>query len=59
MLSDAMTGLIFGVGFGGWVYFKLLANTGGHQKSALIGGLLAGAGGFFVIFTLIKFVFHF
>ena len=56
MLSDGVTSFLFGVGFGGWVYYKLMHSTGGNQKTSLIAAGLAGAAGFFVIFTLLKLI---
>lgn len=58
MLSDGLTALLFGVGFGAWVYYKVSRTSGGHHQSSVTAGLAAGLGGFFVIFTLLKLVLH-
>lgn len=52
-MSDSFTALVFGVGFGGWTYAKLMKNTN-NQRNSLIGAGVAGVGGFLVIFTIIK-----
>lgn len=57
-MSDGFTALIFGVGFGGWVYSLAVRNTV-RSSTSLIAGGAAGVAGFIVIFTLMKSVFHY
>lgn len=52
-MSDALTSLVFGIGFGGWLYAKLMKNTR-NPRNSLIGAGIGGAAGFLVIFTIIK-----
>lgn len=54
-MTDGVTSLIFGAGFGTWIYAMMMKNTSSQQNS-LIAGAVAGVAGFIVIFTLLKFV---
>ena len=54
-MTDGFTALLFGIGFGGWVYFKLTRYSG-HHNSALTAAVLAGLAVFFVVFSLLKWV---
>jgi hypothetical protein len=56
-MSNALTGLLFGAGFGAWIYAMMMRQNGGQTKPSLIIGGLAGAVGFFIIFTLLGVVF--
>jgi hypothetical protein len=42
MFSNVTIGLIFAIGFGGWVYAKINRSTGGNTTSALT--VAGGAG---------------
>lgn len=57
-MTDGFTALIFGVGFGGWVYSLVIRSTM-RQRPSLIAGGASGVAGVVVIFTLMKFVFHY
>jgi hypothetical protein len=52
-MSTTLTGLFFGLGFGAWVYYKMMRQTGGNTKTSLLLAAAAGAVGFLVIFTLL------
>jgi hypothetical protein len=56
-MGNGLTGLLFGIGFGGWAYFMMMRQTGGNTVNSLIVAFLAGLVGFFVIFTLLGVVF--
>jgi hypothetical protein len=56
-MGNGLTGVLFGIGFGGWVYYMMMRQTGGNVKSSLITGFLAGLVGFFIIYTLIGMIF--
>jgi hypothetical protein len=56
-MSPLFTGILFGFGFGGFVYYKMMRQTGGNAKSSLIIGVLAALVGFFVIFSLFGILF--
>jgi hypothetical protein len=56
-MGNGITGLLFGIGFGGWVYVMVMRQTGGNVKNSLIVAVLAGVVGFFVIYTLLGMVF--
>lgn len=51
-MSNAVIGLFFGCGLGGFIYSKMIRQTGGNTKSSIIIAVLVGVVGFFVIFTL-------
>jgi ABC-type proline/glycine betaine transport system permease subunit len=57
-MSDGITAIIFAAGFGAWVYNKMMHSTN-SQHSALVGTVVSAAIAFIVIFTLMKYVFHF
>ena len=57
-MTDGFTAFIFAVDFGGWMYSLMMRNTM-RQTPSLIAAGVAGVGGFIVIFTLMKFVFHY
>jgi len=59
-MSDAFVALIFGVGVGGWLFFKLNGRTGdANARGNLVAGLIAGLAAALFIFTLLKFILHF
>jgi hypothetical protein len=55
-MSNTLTGLLFGIGFGGWIYAMMMRQTGGQAQQSIIVAGAAGAVGFFVIFTLLSVV---
>jgi hypothetical protein len=57
-MTDGFTAVVFAVGFGGWIYSLMMKNTM-RQQPSLIAASVAGVAGFIVIFTLMKFVFHY
>jgi hypothetical protein len=57
-MTDGVTALIFGAGFGAWIYAMMMRSTS-NPKNSLVAASVAAFGGFIVIFTLMKFVFHF
>jgi hypothetical protein len=57
-MTDGVTALIFGAGFGVWIYAMMMRSTS-NPKNSLVAAVVAAFGGFIVIFTLMKFVFHF
>ncbi len=56
-MSNAFTGLLFGIGFSGWVYFMMMHRTGGNVKSSLILASIAGVVGFLVILSVLSMLF--
>lgn len=56
-MGAGVVSFIFAAGFGTWVYSKVMKSTN-IQRSSLISGVVAGLGGFIVLFTLMKFVLH-
>ena len=54
-MSNVMIGLFFGIGLGGFVYAKMMHQSGGNVKSSIIVALSVGIVGFFVIFSIFKF----
>jgi predicted Na+-dependent transporter len=54
-MSNIVIGLFFAVGLGGFVYSKMMHQTGGNTKNSVIVTLIAAVIGFFVIYTLFGF----
>jgi len=57
-MTDGFTALIFAAGFGGWIYSLMMKNTMRQQPSLIAAGV-SGVAGYIVIFTLMKYVFHY
>jgi hypothetical protein len=55
-MSNVWTGLIFGIGFGGWVYAQMMRRTS-NTKTSLLVAAAAGLVGWLVITTLLGIVF--
>ena len=58
MFSNLMVGAVFGLGFGGWVYNKLIRSTGGNTANALLAAVLSGLFVMVVITTLLSLIFN-
>jgi hypothetical protein len=56
-MSDAMIGLLFGIGFGGWVYSKIYRSTGGNNTSALLTAGGAALVAFLLVVTILSIIF--
>jgi hypothetical protein len=56
-MSNALTGLLFGIGLGGWVYAMMMRQNGGQIQSSVIVAAAAGLVGFFVIYTTLGLIF--
>lgn len=56
-MSNALTGLIFGIGFSGWIYAMMMRQNGGQIQQSVTIAAVAGVAGFFVIFSLLSVVF--
>jgi len=56
-MNNFLTGLLFGAGFGAWIYAMMMRRTGNQAQQSLIVGGLAALAGFFVIFSLLSIVF--
>jgi len=56
-MNNLLTGLLFGAGFGTWVYAMMMRQTGSQTKPSVTVGALAGLVGFFVVYTLLGTVF--
>jgi hypothetical protein len=56
-MNNFLTGLMFGAGFGAWIYAMMMRQTGGQVKPSLTVGAIAGVIGLFVIYTLLRSVF--
>jgi len=53
MSSNILIGLIFGIGFGGWIYSKMYRRTGGNtSNSIIVAGLCGAAGWLFFTFVM-------
>jgi|GEM_PF-5093643 len=57
MSSNNVTGLFFGVGFAGFVYYHMMRRTGGNAKISVGAAAFAGLVGFFVISSLLGLIF--
>jgi hypothetical protein len=56
-MSDALVGLVFGIGLAAWVYAQMYRRTGGNNKSALTVAGLCGLVGFLFILILLGILF--
>ena len=56
-MSNTLTGLLFGLGLGGWVYTMMMRQTGGQIQTSLSVAIGAALVGFFVVFTLLGVIF--
>ena len=54
MFSNLTVGVVFGIGFGGWVYSKLIRSTGGNTVNALTAAALGGLFVAVVVTTLLS-----
>ena len=52
-MGNGLTGILFGAGFGTWVYALMMRQTGGNVRTSVTVACIAGFAGFFVIFTLL------
>lgn len=51
-MSNIVTSILFSIGFGGFVYYKMMHQTGGNTKNSVIVAALGALVGFFVVFTI-------
>jgi len=56
-MTPKVTGILFGFGFAGWVYYQMMRRSGGNTKNSMIVAALAGLAGAFVIASLLSMVF--
>lgn len=56
-MSNQLTALMFGAGFGCWIYAMMMRRTGSNTKTSLIVAGLAALTGWFVIYTTLDLVF--
>lgn len=56
-MSNALTGLLFGIGLGGWIYTMMMRQSGGQTQTSIIVAAVAGLIGFFVVYTTLGLVF--
>lgn len=56
-MSNQLTALMFGAGFGCWIYAMMMRRTGSNTKNSLIVAGLAALTGWFVIYTTLDLVF--
>ena len=49
---------MFAVGVGGWVYYKMMRQTGGNLQASWVVTVLVGAVAYFVLYTLMAWVFQ-
>lgn len=56
-MAPKVTGLFFGIGFAGWVYYQMMRRSGGNTKNSLIVAVSAGLVGFFVVTSLLSMIF--
>ena len=55
-MSNSLVALMFGVGFGGWIYYQMMRRTS-NTKASLTAAIAAGLMGAFVIFSIFTWVF--
>jgi hypothetical protein len=53
MLSNVTVGLLAGLGFGAWVYSKIMKQSGGNTQNSLIVAGAAALGAFLLVVTLL------
>jgi hypothetical protein len=53
MFSNALIGLFFGIGFGGWVFAKTQRTTGGNTQSSLVVAGGAALLAFLTVWTIL------
>jgi len=58
MFSNFTISLLFGIGFGGWIYGKTYHSNGGLTKRALTAAVVAGIAAFIVLVTLLNLFLH-
>lgn len=56
-MSNALTGLLFGIGLGGWIYAMMMRQSGGQVQTSVIVAAIAGLIGFFVVYTTLGLIF--
>jgi hypothetical protein len=56
-MSNTFVAATFGIGFGAWIYYKLMRQTGGNTKNSLIIAVLGGLVGAFVIYSIFGILF--
>ena len=57
-MSNALTGLLFGIGLGGWAYTVMMHRNGGQVQPSLFVAGAAGLAGFFVVYTTLGLIFQ-
>jgi hypothetical protein len=57
MFSNVTVALIFGLGFGAWVYGKTQRRTGNNTQSSLLVAGLCALAGFVVVVTILSVLF--
>lgn len=57
MFSDITIALLFGIGFGGWVFAKLQRSTGGNTQNSLIGAAVSGFIAILLVMTVLGLIF--
>jgi hypothetical protein len=56
-MNNTTIGILFGLGFGAWIYSKVYRSTGGNSKSAILVAGGAGLVAFLLIVTLLGIIF--
>jgi hypothetical protein len=56
-MNNTLTGLLFGVGVGGWIYYQMMRRSGGQAKIAWGMAFAGGAIGAFVVYSLLGMLF--
>ncbi len=56
MLSSVAVGVLLGLGFGAWVYSKVMRQTGGNIKQSTITASIAGGMGFVLVVTVMSLI---
>ncbi len=57
MFSNFTIGLLFGIGFGGWVYSKMYRRTGGNNQTSLIVAAISGVVALVAVVTILGIIF--
>ncbi len=55
-MPPTVVALMFGAGFGAWVYTKIYRNTGGNTQNALVVAAVATVFGFMAMLLLLRFI---
>jgi len=55
-MNNQLVGLFFGIGVAGWTYYQVNKRMSDNKKAVWISTILAGAVGYFVLYSLFAWV---